>query len=135
MVEVFFIFFFFFYVSVLKKCCRSRSTGVFISPQSIESSLEQRRNFSPYALSAGLLACCVCSSAPEQMGSRRHGADDPANARVRYDMNTRSNGTSARRFRSLTSNPNVTFFYVTLLENNLWGIQRGFFLSNASKYL
>lgn len=56
------------------------------------------------------------------MGSRRRGADDPANARVRYDMNTRSNGTSARRFRSLTSNPNVTFFYVTLLENNLWGI-------------
>lgn len=88
--------------------------------QSTQSSRKQRRNFSP---SAGLLACCVCCSAPEQMGSRRHAADDPTNARVRYEMNARSHGTSARRFRSLISNLNVTFFHVTLLENNLGGFK------------
>lgn len=114
----------------------SGSEGLFISPQaaqSTDSSLRQRRNFSP---SAGLLASCVCSSAPEQMGSRRHVADDPANACVRDDMNTRSNGTSARRFRSLTPDLNVMFFYVTLLEKSLGGFE-GFisFLSRISKYL
>lgn len=70
------------------------------------------------------------------MGSRRHVADDPANACVRDDMNTRSNGTSARRFRSLTPDLNVMFFYVTLLEKSLGGFE-GFisFLSRISKYL